>query len=336
MRRLFLALGALVAALPLAAAERTPILTTPHFAFHSDFETNLNDALLAAGTARRFGKAELFRAGEEVACFEKLSPSAKAGWEGAVEYYEKIVVPAQFNQSPQYPIRLQLAGLLDAKTGEGTEEMLGIAAGFRAAAAPAYRACRWSAQDVENRHWVAALEPRLTKYEAKIAARLEQLYHKPFGGLPIQVDVVKTVSWSGANSVLLSPAGGHLLVSTDYHDESALEVVFHESSHVLMVRADPVWKALDDAARAASVEPFRDLWHVVLFYTTGETVRRVLADGGVASYEPMLYGIFARGAWVEYREPVERAWRPYLDEKRSLSEAASDLIEAVKNRPVAR
>jgi hypothetical protein len=332
MRRILLALLATSLA---TAAERAPVLTTPRFAFHSDFETNLNDALIAAGTARKFDKPELFRAGDETACFEKLTPSARAGWEGAVAYYEKIVAPAGFDRPPQFPIRLQLAGLLDETTREGARESLGIAAGFRAAAAPAYRACRWSAQDEENRRWIAALQPRLAAYEAKVAARLEQLYRTRWTGLPIPVDVVETVSWSGANSVILSP-GGHLLVSTEYRDESALEIVFHEASHLLMDRAAPVSRALDDAARAASVEPFRDLWHVVLFHTTGESVRRILADGGVPGYEPILRGIFARGAWVEYREPVERAWTPYLDGERTLSEAAADLTEACRKAPPER
>src|SRR6185503_13654274 len=324
---------AILLAAGLVAAARTPIATTSHFAFYSDLDTNLNDALIASGTARKFRKPELFKNGDETACFEKLSPAAREGWEGAVEYYRKVVSPVEFNQSPQYPIRMQLAGLLDAKTAGGDHETLGIAAAFRQAAAPAYRACRWSAQGEENHRWIDALKPRLAAFEPSVASRLEQLYGKPWGGLPIPVDVVKTVSWAGANSVLVSPAGGHLLVSTDYHDDSALEVVFHEASHTLMDRADPVQKALDGAARAAGIETPRDLWHVVLFYTTGESVRRVLEEGGVHGYEPMLYGIFARGAWVEYREPVERAWRPYLDGKKSLAEAAADLIEACRKAP---
>ena len=36
------------------APARTPVVTTPHFAFYSDFDTNLNDALIAVGVARKF------------------------------------------------------------------------------------------------------------------------------------------------------------------------------------------------------------------------------------------------------------------------------------------
>ena len=41
------------------ALERTPILTTPHLTFYSDFDTNLNDALIAAGVAQKQRKPEL-------------------------------------------------------------------------------------------------------------------------------------------------------------------------------------------------------------------------------------------------------------------------------------
>jgi hypothetical protein len=43
----------------------------------------------------------------------------------------------------------------------------------------------------------------------------------------------------------------------------------------------------------------------------------------------MLYAIFDRGAWVGYRKPLESAWRPYVDGKRNLDEAAAGLIEAL-------
>ena len=60
-----------------------------------------------------------------------------------------------------------------------------------------------------------------------------------------------------------------------------------------------------------------DLWHVVLFYTTGEAVRRILADDGQPAYTPVLYAIFARGTWTEYRQALESNWQPYVDEARS-------------------
>jgi hypothetical protein len=269
-------------------------------------------------------------AGEEAACFAVLPASARAGWDGAVDYYAKIVSPAGWDGREQYLIRVQIAGFDDELKDDDARQFVAIARGIRAAATPAYVACRWAAQDAKNRAWIEALVPRLAADEEKIAARLEALYRKPWSGLPIPVDVVETVNWAGANSILRDAGGGHLLISNSYRDAAALEVVFHESSHLLMDRGDPVMQALVKAAGAAAFRIPDDLWHVVLFFTTGEAVRRILEDDGHPGYTPMVYGIFDRGSWAAYRQPLERDWRPYVDGRRTLPDAAAALIEAIR------
>jgi hypothetical protein len=314
-----------------AAHERTPVATTPHFAFYSDFATNLNDALIAAGLARKRAEPELFHAGAEVACFGELPPSARAGWERAVDYYAEIISPGRFDDRPQFLVRMHLAGF-DEETRDdpGAGQFNDLAGAFLAAATPAYEACRWPAQDAANRRWVEELIPRLAAHEPKIAPRLEELYQRPWTGLPIRFDVVETVDWSGANTIIRSPTGGHTLISTSNQGLTALEVVFHEASHLLMDRGDPLQKALAEAAKEHGVALPRDLWHLVLFYTTGETVRQALGQAGEPGYTPMLVEIFSRSkAWARYREALESTWPAYLDGKRTLSEAAGDLIQAL-------
>jgi len=312
------------------APERTPVVKTPRFAFYSDFDTNLNDALIAAGVARKDAKPELFHSGAEVSCYGKLPQSARAAWDGAVGYYAEIISPADWSDRQQYLLRVQLAGFDEELKEAGARQFVEIAGSFRAAATPAYKECRWAAQDEKNRRWIEELKPRLAADEQRIAGRLEQLYQKRWNGLPIPVDIVETVNWSGANSILRGPAGGHLLISNSYQGPAALEVVFHEASHVLMDRSDPLRQALDRAASAVDFRLPGDLWHVVLFYTTGEAVRRILDDGGKSEYTPMVYAIFDRGTWVGYRKVLESTWRPYIDGERTLSEASASLIEALR------
>lgn len=313
------------------APERTPVVRTPHFALYSDFETNLNDALIAAGVARKASKKdELFHSRAEVSCFGKLPRSARAAWERAVGYYSEIVSPAEWSDRQQYLLRAQLAGFGEELKDAGAREFVENARSFRAAATPAYRACRWAAQDGKNRRWIAELQSGLAADEGRIAPRLEQLYRKQWSGLPIPVDVVETVNWSGANSILRDAGGGHLLISSSNEDPAALEVVFHEASHIFMDRGAPLRQALDAAAKAVDFRLPGDLWHVVLFYTTGEAVRRILDEGGKPGYTPMLYAIFDRGTWAGYRKALESAWRPYVDGERTLAEAATNLIEALR------
>ena len=329
-----LALGALLFAPGASfgqARERTAVATTPHFAFYSDFATNLNDALIAAGLARKRGEPELFHSGADVACFRDLPPSARAAWERAVDYYAEIISPGRFGDRQQYLVRMHLAGFdEESRDDPGARQFIDIADAFQAAATPAYEACRWSAQDAANRRWIEELNPRLAAHEQRIAQRLEELYQKPWNGLLIPIDVVETVDWSGANTMIRSPAGGYIVISILYQGPAALEGVFHEASHLLMDRGDPLPKALADAARAANRPLPRDLWHVVLFYTTGEAVRRILAQAGEPEYTPMVVEIFDRSKeWGRYRQAIESTWPAYLDGKRTLPEAAADLLQAI-------
>lgn len=331
-----LAAGVLLSAsiaVPAGAEKRAPVATTPHFAFHSDFATNLNDALIAAGAARNRSEPELFHAGDEEPCFGELPPSVRSAWDRAVDYYAEIVSPANSFARQQYLLRADLAGFDSEAHDAGARRYVDIARAFRAAASPAYEACRWAGQDAENRRWIEELEPRLATHEATIARRLQDLYQKRWDGLSIQVDVVETVSWSGANSVFPPPAGGHLLISNSYEGPAALEIVFHEASHGLALRGDPLMQALADAAEAAGVTSTGDLWHVALFHTTGETVRSVLAEAGEPAYTPMLAEIFDRGDWLRFREAVQSVWPAYLDGKHTLAEAATALVEAFAAEP---
>lgn len=328
-RRTLLGLVAtLAAASPGAVSERAPVAATERFVFFSDFDTNLNDALIAAGVARRFDQPELFAAGDEVACFEALSPSARAGWRGAAAYYAEIVSPADWTDRQQHLLRMDLAGIDEELKDDAARQFAAIARGFRAAAAPAYRACRWLAQDEKNRRWIAAVRPRLAAHEAAIGARLESVYRARWNGRPIRVDVVETVNWAGANSTFPDAVGGHLLISSGNPDATALELVFHEASHGLMLRDAPLRRALDAAAAAARIEAPRDLWHAVLFFTTGEVVRLRLAEAGEADYTPIVYELFARGSWDEHRAALETEWRPYVRGERALDEAAAKLVAA--------
>ena len=315
-----------------AAAEtdaRTPVLTTPDFAFFSDFETNLNDALIEAGRARKDSKNELFQGGDAGACFAALDPSARAGWNEAVDFYTAIVSPADWGDPPQFGIRVDLAGFAEALEDDNARQYVRIVAGMRAAAAPAYRACRWTAQDEKNRRWIDALGALLRIHEAKIAARLQDVYQKRWLRLPIPVDVVEVVNWAGANSILIR-GGGHLLVSSSEGGDAALETVFHEASHILMGRNAPVRQALESAASVSGYTLPRDLWHIVLFDTTGEVVREELAATGPAGrpgYTPMLHEIYGRGpAWGKYRRAIETAWHPYVQGRTGLLQAAANLI----------
>jgi hypothetical protein len=326
----------LAAGMPAVDAARTPVLKTPHFAIYSDFDTNLNDALINSGLARRNKKPELFQAGDEAACFSKLAPSTRAAWDTALDYYAKVVSPANWDLRQQTLLRWDLVGFgAESHPNAAAVEYLQIVAAVRAAAAPAYRACRWTAQDARNRRWIDDMNSRLAADEARTTARLEQLYRTSWKTLPILVDVVETVNWSGADTTWSDAGQGDILISNEPAGPSGFETLFHESSHVLMDRDAPVQKALAAAATAAGVKLPNDLWHVVLFYTTGEGIRPIVEAREKTPYTPMLYGIFARGngSWTVYRELLETRWKPYVDGKETLEQSAAALVAGLPKAP---
>lgn len=315
----------------------TAVAVTPHFVFHSDFETNLNDALIVAGKARKRESPELFRSGDDASCFSELPPSARAGWNLAVDWYAEILASSDWSDRPQALIRYALAGL-EGRDDDRARRFVTVARGFMMAAAPAYEVCHWARRDAENRGWIEDLAPRLEAHAAAIAPRLETLYATPWHGLPIRVDVVANAPSLGANTWILDP-GGHILISTKVDRDDALETVFHEASHTLMApwRPDPVPEALVEIAKELEVEIIRDLWHVVMFYTTGMVVKDVLERSGEPDYTPYMYkhGLW-RGSWAPYREAVESSWPAYISGERTLHEAVTRLIEQSREAAVDR
>jgi len=132
----------------------------------------------------------------------------------------------------------------------------------------------------------------------------------------------------GANTIWLSPAGGHVLVSSTIADELALEIMFHEASHTLFAagRGDPWPLALEGAAKELSVDLPRDLWHVVLFYLTGESICDMLADD--CTPYMVSQGLWD-GRWGQYRQAVEATLPAYLEGKADIDGAARALLRAL-------
>ncbi len=325
-----LALAGLAAALSPAgaavaeeSATATVVATTTYFEFHSDFEVNLHDALLEAGRTRWSDRPELFHSGEESECFTKLPRALRSAWDHAVGFYAETVSPPQA-RTARFVIRLDL---IDEELDEDSDrELAVIATSVRAAAAPAYRACRWQAQDAANRGWVERSLAIIAERGDEIAGRRAELYQEPLDGLPLRTDVVETVGWTSANTIYLSPEGGHIWVRNSAGEGTvALETMFHEASHTVMGPGRSLANSLTKAAGELAVSIPRDLWHGVLFYTTGYAVREVLEEAGKPGYVPMT---FDQNIFGEFHEVLKAEWTGYLEGEKTLEEAARDLVRA--------
>ncbi|MGD2070293.1 MAG: hypothetical protein PVI57_16575 [Gemmatimonadota bacterium] len=318
---------------PAASAQRPPgqdfgrpdafVAATATFSFFSDPRVNLHDLLVWRLESRD-------PVDPRPGCLDRLdAPDGEAFRRAAGFYRDRLSAANRDRRDVLIDLRFHLIGHPEVEIAP--DSVVDAAVEHLDAALPAYRACWWGDHDARNRRWIAGVVPRVRAVEDSLTVRLARLYQGEWV-LPIPVDVAGRGSRTGANTVL-DP--DHILVGTAlraYDGNTALEIVFHEASHTLVgPRSGAVARALGSAAREAGVERLPpELWHVVLFYTTGRALEALLAERGT-DYHPYLYseGLFDR-AWPELREPMERHWQPYLDGRIGMDEAARRLLRAIR------
>jgi hypothetical protein len=202
-------------------------------------------------------------------------------------------------------------------------------------AAPVYRAHWWAQQDRANRDWIAQVAPIIQKMGVELSGQLSDVYQRPWPSQRLRVDVVWYAGPFGAYTSL-DPI--HVTISShDPRNRSVygFEVLFHEASHAL---AGAVTAAIAHNFRDRDKPIPRDFWHALLFYTTGEIVRRDVEYGtmtftneqtsGPSAYLPYAarFGLYS-GSWEHFRGLLDLYWLPYLDGKVSFDTAMARLAE---------
>jgi hypothetical protein len=301
-----------------------PVARTARFDLYSRFTFNLHDRL------RQWGVSD-DRSGQS--CIANLPAEGRKGWDRAVTAFHALRPEAA---PPRLDLRLRYE-LLRPGDSSFDEGLGAVPAWYRAAladAAPAYRSCWWRNDDRRNREWIETLAARLARAEDGLARRIEAAHHVSLPAERIPVDVVPTVDFGGAGTVVHPH---HILISSTqpgYEGFGGLETLFHEASHtVVNPGSDGSIATLRKAAEKQGVELPRDLWHAVLFFTAGEAAKKTVREVWQEPYRPYLYtsGLFER-SWPTWREPLEQIWQPYLDGSSSLDDAAEKLVKAVTRK----
>ena len=196
-------------------------------------------------------------------------------------------------------------------------------------AAPVFRAHWWDQQDHANREWISQVAPLIQKMGVELSGQLADVYQRPWPSQRIRVDVVW---YGGPFGAYTSLDPMHITISS--HDPRnrgvyGFEVLFHEASHEV---AGAVTQAIAKDFRARDKPIPRDFWHALLFYTTGEIVRRDVEYGsmtftneqrnGASEYLPYAarFGLYS-GSWEHFRALLDLYWLPYLDGRVSFETA---------------
>jgi hypothetical protein len=300
------------------------------FDFHNNFWINLHHFLYQEALKQKRSRGadkSSAETGASVAKVEGLSAEQQRIWQGAVDYYQKAVITRDllFDQG-LIDVERSLADSEKAASlkDSGIEPaLLSVLEG----AAPVYRRKWWPEHERANRDWIAGILPLLEKYGKSVTAQLATAYKTEWPAARVRADVTVYANWAGAYTIINPTLITIASVERANQGFAALEILFHESSHALIRQ---VQQALAEKFKAQKKPVPRDLWHALLFYTTGEIVRRLLAASGVKDYVPYAYanGLYAR-AWPQYRQPLEREWQPYLDGKADFDMALTRLAASL-------
>ncbi|HYI13317.1 MAG TPA: hypothetical protein VEK57_29995 [Thermoanaerobaculia bacterium] len=200
-------------------------------------------------------------------------------------------------------------------------------------AAPVYRKHWWQADDTANRFHLGYTAAMLRDAGDELARAHEAVYREKYPK-SIRVDIAAYGGMFGAYSIWLDDPGFVVTMTSrddGYQGLRALEMILHESSHsIVSPNNGTVANAIHSTAKRLGIPPPRDLWHAILFATTGQLTRRALAQRGVADFVPSSEDLLTR-AWPEYRKPIETHWYPYLlSGTGTLEEAIGKIVEATR------
>ena len=304
----------------------------PVFEFHSGFWLNLHHTLYYQARQQRAASSA------SVLGTTTLSPSEQKAWDAAVSFYvqtyagKDLLVALDMilikNQLGDFETCDDIVGLKRKTCDAGLPKKL---TEVLSGAASVYRAHLWAEQDRANRRWISSVAPLVRRSGVELSHRLAEIYQTDWPQERIRVDVSVYSNSAGAYTTL-DPL--RLTVSsTDPRNQGpeALEILFHEASHGI---SDNVQGAILRECRQRDKPVPRDLWHALLFYTTGEVIRPALHDSEQGTqktgYVPYAVreGLYKRG-WQDYLRVLAEYWQPYLDGKQSFDDAVAHMVSAL-------
>ena len=326
----------------------------PVFEFHSGFWVNLHHTLYQEAKFRTTSSADQNNSSAKSRPTLKTSPDARTpltsaeqrAWNEALNYYSANYIDKDLLFTTELILIKNQLGDFD-----GCDELSGrkkktCDAGLPPnlthvleGAAAVYRVHDWPNHDRANRRWIFRVAPLVREQGVGLSQRLADIYQTKWPKEKIRVEVCVYANRSGAYTTL-DPL--RVTISgTDPRNQgsAALEVLFHEASHGI---ADPVQQAIIRECRQHQKPIPRDLWHALIFYTTGEVIRPVMTaasataeaisdsaipGGGYTPYA-VREGLYQRG-WDGYLKLLTKFWQPYLEGKSTFDDSIARMVSAL-------
>jgi len=287
--------------------------TRPLFEFHSNFWVNLHQTLLEEALLRA-GKPDRRLQSATPLSAPQMSSLEESHWNAAVNFYA-----THFGTRRQHG-NDQLIGINDTLAMQpddgGSLGSAGLSPSLVAVlrgVAPIFRKYWWPAQRQSDMTWIASQRARLHDLGPRLAAAMTRDLRQPWPARPIHVDVCYYVPEIGYAFTILPPHITYASGDPSHQGLTGFELLFHEASHTF---ADRETEALARACRAQRTD-CGDLWHALLFYTSGVELGRLLPADERERFTPYAYkyGLYTHGAWSGYRRLLATDWQAYLDGK---------------------
>jgi hypothetical protein len=324
----------------------------PVFEFHSGFWVNLHQFLYYQARLREATPEAKTAGAKSAAQVLKPTPvslnaAEQKTWDEAIAYYRTNYA----GKDPQVNLDLillknqlgdfedcgELLGKKKKTCDAGLPGNIGV---ILEAAAPIYRSHWWADQDRANRRWVARVAPLVREQGVGISQRLAEIYQSTWPKAKIRVEVCAYANAAGAFATLDPLRVTISGVDPRNQDNNALSVLFEESSHGIAI---PVEDAIVRECRQRDKPIPRDLWHALIFFTTGEVLYPILhgtpaqePGSDTASSDkqkpvavpPEIWEKLKQRGWGEYNRLVEIYWQPYLDGRVRFEDAIAHLVSA--------
>lgn len=318
-----LSMCVLVSAQQKSAVKKQPANSI--FIFHTDeFWLNLHHFLYVLGraqnkTADSSREAVVGAPADNDKGLAALNGTERNVWNEAVAAYASGLSKKDlvFDDSlPRITKALAEAGDARSLAGAGIDPSI---AAILERAAPIYRKAWWPRHKNANEEWRSSIQPYVDQHGPKVLSFITRAYQFNWPEAGYSVHVSGYNNWAGAYSTQ-----GDLLVLSSLSEGNrgwyGLETIFHEAMHQW---DSLVFEELRKQARSNNKLVPRGLSHALIFFTAGEAVRRLTPDHVPFAEK---YGVWQRGM-MQFKQPLEQTWKPYLDGKGTRDEAFAELIK---------
>lgn len=192
---------------------------------------------------------------------------------------------------------------------------------------PYFAKLYWTGIDSTNKAWLNNYKDQIVKLETTVVPELEKIYQTKLPAQKVTIDLTCYATWAGAYS--FKNSFEHIIYSTanrSNQGDLAAEVVFHEASHFLV---DKLSDQIFLLAKDKEVKKATNMWHNVIFYTTGYVVEKQFKLQW-KKFEPYYVQMKFEEKFPDFKVTVEGCklyWNDYIEGKLTFDAAVKKLVD---------